>query len=143
MRRPWLPCRLTLQPKTSTVQLSMSADTQLLESLAFLYLTFGHSTDGTLTADEMRSLATKLREWAPASELGDIGTILRATVADYKAAEHKISKAREITQTLRGSLDVAQVSKILADLEEIAAADGHVSDEEKAFIAETREALGS
>ena len=120
----------------------MAADTQVLESLAFLYLTFGHSTDGTLSADEMRTLAGKLREWAPSAELSDIGEVLRAAVDAYKAADSKISKAREHANGLQGKLDVAQLSKILADLEQIAGADGHVSDEEKAFIEQTRKALG-
>lgn len=120
----------------------MSADTQVLESLAFLYLTFGHSTDGQLTADEMRLLAAKLREWAPGTELGDIGEILRSAVVDYKAAADKLGEAREITAALKGTLDDDQLRRVLSDLEGIAEADGQVIDEEKAFIEQTRQALG-
>jgi uncharacterized tellurite resistance protein B-like protein len=120
----------------------MSADTQVLESLAFLYLTFGHSTDGQLSADEMRSLAAKLREWAPESELGDIGELLRRAVGSYKAAKDKLGEAREITASLKGTLDDDQLRRVLSDLEGIAEADGQVIDEEKAFIEETRAALG-
>lgn len=120
----------------------MSADTQVLESLAFLYLTFGHSTDGQLSADEMRSLAAKLREWAPESELGDIGELLRRAVASYKAADDKLGEAREITNGLKGTLDDDQLRRVLTDLEVIAEADGQVIDEEKAFIEQTRAALG-
>jgi len=119
----------------------MAADTQVLESLAFLYLAFGHSTDGSLASEEMRALAGKLREWAPNVELGDIGELLRSTVASYKAASDKLGTARELTASLRERLDDSQLSKVLADLEAIAAADGHVSDEERAFIDETRAAL--
>lgn len=119
----------------------MAADTQVLESLAFLYLAFGHSTDGNLAPEEMRALAGKLREWAPNAELGDIGELLKRSVADYKAASSKLGKARELTAGLRGQLDDSQLSKVLADLEAIAAADGHVSPEEQAFIDETRAAL--
>jgi uncharacterized tellurite resistance protein B-like protein len=120
----------------------MSADTQVLESLAFLYLTFGHSTDGQLAADEMRLLATKLREWAPEAELGDIGEILRSTVDRYKAAKDKLGAAREVTASLEGKLDEDQLRKVLTDLEALAAADGQVLEQEKAFIEETRKALG-
>ncbi|PRQ03487.1 Tellurite resistance protein TerB [Enhygromyxa salina] len=116
----------------------MSADKQVLESLAFLYLTFGHSTDGQLAADEMRLLAAKLREWAPDTELGDIGELLRSTVASYKAADDKLGEARKITTGLKGTLDDEQLRKVLTDLESIAEADGKVVDEEKAFIEETR-----
>lgn len=119
----------------------MAADNQVLESLAFLYLAFGHSTDGTLAPEEMRALAAKLREWAPNVELGDIGELLRSTVAIYKGTGDKIGKARELTASLRGQLDASQLSKVLADLEAIAAADGNVSAEETAFIEETRAAL--
>jgi uncharacterized tellurite resistance protein B-like protein len=122
---------------------SMAADTRVLESLAFLYLTFGHSTDGTLTADEMRSLATKLREWAPNAELGDIGELLKRAVATYKTTVNKLTRAREITAELRGALDESQLSKVLWDLESIAEADGNVSAEERAFIDETRQTLRS
>ena len=120
----------------------MSADNQALESLAFLYLTFGHSTDGQLAADEMRMLATKLREWAPDAELGDIGELLRETVNKYKAATDKLGDAREATAALKGKLDDEQLRRVLADLEGLAAADGQVLEEEKAFIEETRKALG-
>jgi uncharacterized tellurite resistance protein B-like protein len=121
----------------------MAADTQVLESLAFLYLAFGHSTDGNLAPEEMRSLAGKLREWAPSVELGDMGELLKAAVATYKGTSNKLGRARELTATLRGQLDDSQLSKVLADLEAIAAADGNVSPEEQAFIDETRAALKS
>lgn len=120
----------------------MSAHTQVLESLAFLYLTFGHTTDGQLSADEMRVLAAKLREWAPESELGDIGEILRGTVERYKLVKDKLGEAREITLMLKGMLDDEQLGHVLADLESLAEADGQVIPQEKAFIEETRKALG-
>lgn len=120
----------------------MSAQSQVLESLAFLYLTFGHTTDGQLSADEMRVLAAKLREWAPEAELGDIGEILRSTVERYKVVKDKLGAAREITQTLKGLLDDEQLRQVLADLESLAEADGQVVPQEKAFIEETRKALG-
>jgi len=120
----------------------MSADNQVLESLALLYLTFSHSTDGQLSADEMRMLATKLREWAPDAELGDIGEILKATVARYKAADDKLGEARTATQALKGKLDDAQLRQVLTDLDNLAAADGEVVEREKSFIEDTRKALG-
>ena len=121
---------------------AMSADTQVLESLAFLYLTFGHTTDGQLSADEMRLLATKLREWAPDTELGDIGEILRGTVNRYKGVGDKLGEARTVTQNLKGSLSDDQLRRVLADLEGLAEADGQVVEQEKAFIEETRKVLG-
>ena len=49
----------------------------LVDALAFLYLTFGQATDGTLTADEMRTLAGRLQKRAPALSLEDLGQVLR------------------------------------------------------------------
>jgi hypothetical protein len=117
------------------------ADPKVLESLAFLYLTFGHSTDGNLAPEEMRTLAGKLLEWSPGSELGDIGLLLRDTVLAYKSTSDKLGKARELTVGLRGQLDDAQLSKVLDDLEHIAQADGFVTPEEEAFIEEVRATL--
>lgn len=120
----------------------MSADTQVLESLAFLYLTFGHSTDGQLSADEMKALAGKLREWAPDTELGDIGGILRATVDKYKASSDKLGDAKAATTSLKGKLDNDALGRVLGDLQSLAEADGKVVDEERAFIEQTRKDLG-
>ena len=120
----------------------MSADTQVLESLAFLYLTFGHSTDGQLSADEMRMLAAKLREWAPDTELGDIGELLRGTVDKYKAAGDKLGEAKAATAALKGKLDDDALRRVLGDLESLAAADGKVVEQESAFIEQTRKDLG-
>jgi hypothetical protein len=119
----------------------MAAEPQVLESLAFLYLAFGHSTDGNLAPEEMRALAGKLQEWSPSSELGEIGELLRGTVLAYKDTSDKLGRARELTRALRGQLDAEQLGKVVADLEVIALADGFVTDEEQAFIDETRATL--
>jgi uncharacterized tellurite resistance protein B-like protein len=119
----------------------MAADSQVLESLAFLYLTFGHSTDGNLAPEEMRALASKLQEWAPSSELGQIGELLKGAVMAYKSSSDKLGRARALTVELRGQLDAAQLGKVMSDLEAIAQADGYVTDEEQAFIDETRATL--
>lgn len=120
----------------------MAADKPVLESLAFLYLTFGHTTDGQLSADEMRTLAAKLREWAPEQELGDIGEILRTTVDRYKNVKDKLGEAQQITTALKGTLDNDALRQVLDDLESLAEADGQVVEQEKAFIEDTRKALG-
>lgn len=120
----------------------MAADPQVLESLAFLYLAFGHGTDGTLTGEEMRSLADKLRTWAPEAELAEIGEVLKASVARYKASADKFADARQATTQLRGKLEGDQLKTILADLQAIAEADGEVSEREREFMAETAKAFG-
>jgi uncharacterized tellurite resistance protein B-like protein len=90
----------------------------------------------------LRTLAAKLREWAPDYELGDIGEILRGTVATYKAAKDKLGEARNITAALKGTLDDDALRHVLDDLQSLAEADGQVLEQETAFIDETRRALG-
>ncbi|NJK33453.1 MAG: TerB family tellurite resistance protein [Deltaproteobacteria bacterium] len=113
-----------------------TTDPQALHALAFLYLSFGHSTDGTLSGDEMRTLATKLRAWAPDSTLEQIGELLRSVVGEYKAlsSDAREEKGEAAVELLRGQLDAEQRARILADLQAIAEADGNVSSEESSFI---------
>lgn len=119
----------------------MTAQPKVLDSLAFLYLAFGHGTDGNLAPEEMRELAGKLREWAPDSELEAIGELLKGSVSSYKGTSDKLGKARQLIAELRGQLDAEQLGKVLADLEAIAKADGFVTEEEQAFIDEARATL--
>lgn len=122
-----------------------TSDQQSLQALAFLYLTFGHATDGTMTGDEMRALAKRLQPWAPQAGLDDLGEVLKQTVAEYKSHEDmdaKLAKARELTATLGKNASADELQRILDDLREIASADGTISEEEKAFIADTAKTFG-
>ncbi|MCA9654168.1 MAG: TerB family tellurite resistance protein [Myxococcales bacterium] len=123
----------------------MSNDNSLVDALAFLYVTFGQATDGTLTADEMRTLAEKLGKRAPELSLEQLGQVLRSTVTAYKGVgsrEEKIERAQQHAAVLRDSVDEGMRQAIINDLSAIAAADGEVSDQEQAFIARTAQTLG-
>ena len=115
-----------------------------LKSLAFLYLTFGHSTDGTLSMDEMRALADRLGKRVPDADLDEIAEVIKAAVADYKAldADARMTQARQHTDALRANAEPGDVQQVLDDLREIASADGHISPEEEKFIADVAAALG-
>ena len=115
-----------------------------LKSLAFLYLTFGHSTDGTLSMDEMRALADRLGKRVPEADLDEIAEVIKAAVADYKALEPsaRLATAKQHTDGLRASAQPGDVQQVLDDLTEIASADGHISPEEQKFIADVAAALG-
>lgn len=115
-----------------------------LKSLAFLYLTFGHSTDGTLSMDEMRALADRLGKRVPKADLDEIAEVIKAAVADYKAldAAARMTQARQHTDALRTNAEPGDVQQVLDDLREIASADGHISPEEEKFIADVAAALG-
>lgn len=119
-------------------------DPRALDALAFLYLTFGHSTDGVLTPDEMRALADKLRAWSPESDLAEMGERLKRTVGDYKSlsSEAREQRAEQSVALVVEQSDAAERVQILADLRSIAIADGHVSDEEQAFMARIADRFG-
>lgn len=121
----------------------MSRDS--LTALAFLYLTFGHSTDGTLTLDEMRTLAGRLTKRVPDADLAAIGEVIKAAVDEYKGLPttgEKLGRAREHTTALAANASDDDVRAVLDDLREIAGADGHISPEEEKFIADVAAALG-
>ena len=116
----------------------MSTDqAELTHALAFLYLAAAQATDGTLTPDEMRTLAGKLQKRAPELTLDDLGTVLRHTVDVYKAIgsrEEKLHRAQANAQALRAVVGEGMRRAIVEDLRAIAEADGSVSAEEVAFI---------
>ncbi len=120
----------------------MPSDTKLLESLAFLYLTFGHSTDGSLPAEEMRALADKLRARAPDIELSALGEILKGAVSTYTQTPDKLATAKGMTAGLAAVLSKDDLRTILDDLEAIANADGDISDAEQEFITDTARVFG-
>jgi uncharacterized tellurite resistance protein B-like protein len=123
----------------------MSTQAELTHALAFLYIAAGQATDGTLTADEMRTLAGKLQQRAPELSLDELGTVLRQTVDAYKAIgslEVKLDRAHAHAQTLRDAVDEKLRRAIVTDLEAIARADGTVAEEEVAFIRAIAGVLG-
>ena len=115
-----------------------------LSSLAFLYLTFSHATDGSLSMEEMRTLAEKVKGWAPGVELAEIGQLIQRAVADYKQvdAADRLATARERAASLGSFADAEARARIVADLEAIADADGEVSPGERTFIDELKAQFG-
>jgi uncharacterized tellurite resistance protein B-like protein len=110
--------------------------------LAHLFVAFAHGTDGVLTNAEMRTLAERLRAWAPRLSLDHIGAILREAVSTYGRAHDKPGELRRCRATLAAALERARLEQIIADLREIAVADGRFDAAEQAFVAETTCAFG-
>lgn len=109
-----------------------------LSTLAFLYLTFSHATDGSLSMEEMRTLAEKVKGWAPQADLGEIGQVIKGAVEEYKqipAGQH-LAAARQKAAALASFADAGARARIIAELETIAGADGEVSEGERTFIDE-------
>ena len=124
----------------------MSDQVQLAQTLTFLYLTFGHVTDGVLTSEEMRTLAAKVHEKVPSLSQDEMAQVLRQIVDLYKTMgsdEEKLDAARNQALQLRYHMDDAMCRAVMADLVAIAKADGFVSDEELALIDELSGTLGT
>jgi uncharacterized tellurite resistance protein B-like protein len=112
-------------------------DAATLQSLAYLYIAFGHATDDALTTEEMRTLAAHLQAWVPDEDLEALGAALKAGMTTYRSKgsrRDKIAGALDIARKLAASLPAEQLPKIHDDLRSIAAADGSVSDEETKMI---------
>lgn len=113
-------------------------DASTLQSLAYLYIAFGHATDDELSTDEMRTLASHLQAWVPDESLDAVGEALKGAMAAYRTPPNrrdKIAGALERAKSLAASLPAEQLPKIHEDLQAIAAADGNVSDEETKMMA--------
>lgn len=119
-------------------------DPELLAALALVFVGFAHGTDGQLTTSEMRTLADKLRGWAPGTSLERIGELLRTTVGDYRrlAPAAKTQRVRECTDQLGFALPGALCGRVVDELRVIAAADGTVAAAEQQFIVQTADRLG-
>lgn len=112
--------------------------TSLLPELAFLYLACGHAADGSLTGDEMRTLAGKLREWSGDASLEDVGNVIKAAVDEYKAIAgmpEKVARAEAGADALKKAHSTEELRAILGDMMAIAEADGTVTPDEEGFIA--------
>jgi uncharacterized tellurite resistance protein B-like protein len=113
--------------------------------LAFLYLTFAHASDGAISGEEMRTLASKLRDWDPHATLESIGETLKTAVEQYKqlgVRADRLAKAGACADSLANQLEPSQRFTVLAQLREIAEADGTVTADEESMLAEIRRRLG-
>lgn len=116
-----------------------------LDAIALLFLSFAHATDGTLSGEEMRLVAAKLRGWQPDATLEAVGEHLRATVERYKRLgdrDAKLAEARRCASSLAGVLDAEGRARVLDELRELAMADGKVTPEELSLLDEVKQALG-
>jgi uncharacterized tellurite resistance protein B-like protein/tRNA A-37 threonylcarbamoyl transferase component Bud32 len=120
----------------------LGLDPARLATLAYLFVAFAHGTDGVLTNTEMRVLADRLRAWGPQLSLEHVGGILREAVATYGRAANKPGQLRDSRTALRAWFTPDQHARVIADLREIAIADGRFDVAEQQFIDETARAFG-
>jgi uncharacterized tellurite resistance protein B-like protein len=115
----------------------------LLAELAHVYVAFAHATDGVLTNAEMRTLAARLRGWAPNLELDRLGELLRGIVGEYGGLSSALKTERTQASAEQLGVDLAEPerARVLADLRAIAAADKRLIASEEQFIAQIERTL--
>lgn len=117
-----------------------------LDTIALLYLAFAHATDGSLSGEEMRTVAQRLREWKPEASLDEMGGVMKSTVERYKSLGDqaaRLAEARRCVASLAGTLSPEAKVRIVEDLRALADADGTVTDTEHTFLAEVEQAFGA
>jgi serine/threonine protein kinase len=118
------------------------ADARALAPIAHLFVAFAHGTDGVLSTVEMRTLADRLRRWAPQVGLDGVGTVLREAVAHYRQGGHDQASLDRLRSALAAQFPPASLMQLVADLREIAMADNDISDAEQRFLSDTARAFG-
>jgi serine/threonine protein kinase/uncharacterized tellurite resistance protein B-like protein len=123
---------------------SMAAPPEL-PGLAWLFVGMIESADGHLTNDDLLAVARRLKRWAPDLPLEQVSTLIRHTIADYRALPDvatRGARTREHNHELAQLLPRQRLAEVLAALYEIASDDGHVRDQELRFIVNTTMHLG-
>jgi serine/threonine protein kinase/uncharacterized tellurite resistance protein B-like protein len=118
------------------------ADARALAPIAQLFVWFAHGTDGVLSTVEMRTLADRLRRWAPQVGLDGVGNVLREAIAHYRQSSQDPTNLERLRSALAAQFPSASLMQLVADLREIAMADGDISDAEQRFLTETARAFG-
>jgi tRNA A-37 threonylcarbamoyl transferase component Bud32/uncharacterized tellurite resistance protein B-like protein len=116
-----------------------------LPALAWLFVGMVESADGHLTNDDLLAVARRLKRWAPELPLEQVSTLIRHTIADYRALPDvatRGARTREHNRELTELLPRQRLAEVLAALHEIASDDGHVRDQELRFIVNATTQLG-
>jgi tRNA A-37 threonylcarbamoyl transferase component Bud32/uncharacterized tellurite resistance protein B-like protein len=116
-----------------------------LPALAWLFVGMVESADGHLTNDDLLAVARRLKRWAPELPLEQVSTLIRHTIADYRALPDvatRGARTREHNRELAELLPRQRLAELLAALYEIASDDGHVRDQELRFIVNATTQLG-
>ena len=116
-----------------------------LPPLAWLFVGMVESADGHLTNDDLHKIAKRLNRWATHLPIEQVSTLIRHTIADYRALPDvatRGARTREHNRELTELLPRQRLAEVLGALYEIASDDGHVRDQELRFIVNATMQLG-
>lgn len=105
----------------------------LLHDLALLYLGLAHGADEDLDPSETLAIAAKLRVWQPDKDPALIDHVIREATLTYLNGAN-LQRLQEAVHVLKKALPENLRRRILADLADIARADGEVVQTERLFI---------
>ncbi|KIG13024.1 Serine/threonine protein kinase PrkC, regulator of stationary phase [Enhygromyxa salina] len=116
-----------------------------LPALAWVFVGLVESADGHLTNDDLHAVAKRLNRWVPTLPLEQISSLVRHTIADYRALPDvatRGARTREYNTELAKLLPRKRLAEVLSALYEIASDDGEIRDQELRFIVNSTQQLG-
>jgi serine/threonine protein kinase/uncharacterized tellurite resistance protein B-like protein len=116
-----------------------------LPPIAWLFVGLVESAEGHLTNDDLLAVARRLNRWAPELALEQVATLVRHTLADWRALPDvatRGARTRELNRELAELLPRMRLAEVLAAMYEIASDDGNIRDQELRFIVNTTAQLG-
>ncbi len=113
----------------------------LLHDLALIYLVVAHSADDELADEEIQVLLERLKGWQPDAYEAEARAIVREALQLY-AAEPDEEVYGQAMKAIKDTFSPIQHILVLDDLNEIASADGHVTENERVLIRTLAEAWG-
>lgn len=105
----------------------------LLHDLALIYLVVAHSADDDLTESEIEVILERLKGWQPEAYDAEARAIVREALQLYADEPGREIFGQAMT-ALKEALTPIQRILVLDDLNQIACADGHLSDNERTLI---------
>lgn len=116
-----------------------------LHILAFVYLTFSHTTDGELSHEEIDTIARVLHGWLPDATSDQISRVIVDTAAwvhGITSDEERLAQAETYAHLMKEQMSEKQRSAVLVNLIELARADGKITATEEQFIGHLTRTLG-
>ena len=109
--------------------------------LSYMYLLFGHMTDGDLSEDEIITIKRLIKEWG----VDDPDTVVKEAfdwICSFESKEDQIGQMIDNLPALKGNFGEKGCGVILKDIVQIAKSDGNYDDDEKKWASNIAKHLG-
>ncbi len=109
------------------------ASPQVLQALAYIYLTLAHGTDEELSVEERQVMLSRLMEWQPEHSENEVRILLDGALQAYASGDAE-ERYEEAVLTVKHGMPTDRRAAALQDLIKIANADGLFLDREEDLI---------